>query len=165
MKQQYSSANTSINSTKIAKIFNFVDWKPQTTNLDIGGGKYDNATEFLEKKYVKNFIYDPYNRSEDHNSTILNLCICGVDTVTVANVLNVIKEESVRINVILLANKYLKPGGVAYFQIYEGNKSGIGTATKKDCWQENRKTVNYIDEIKKIFNYVESKSCFIIAIK
>ena len=33
-----------------------------------------------------------------------------------------------------------------FFKIYEGNKSGIGKQTKKDCWQRNQKTKDYLQQ-------------------
>ena len=69
MKQEYTSARSSIKQVPAG--FKIVDkyfgWKPNTLNLDIGGGKYDLMTEALLKKNVTNLVYDPYNRSEHHN--------------------------------------------------------------------------------------------------
>ena len=76
-----------------------------------------------------------------------------VDTVTVMNVLNVIKEPEVRDNTILQAAKAIKKGGVAYFQIYQGDKSGVGKITPRG-WQNNMRTEDYVEEIKKRFNDV-----------
>lgn len=150
MKQQYGSAGTSINKTMVPAIFGAVDWKPNTKNLDIGGGRYDTATEFLSTKGVQNAIYDPYNRPQEHNDAILN----GhrtYDSVTVSNVLNVIKEEEVRLAVIRMAFNFSRNGAIAHFYIYEGNKRGIGKESKPGCWQENRKTTTYITEIESVF--------------
>ena len=33
-----------------------------------------------------------------------------------------------------------------FFKIYEGNKSGVGKQTKKDCWQRNQKTKDYLQQ-------------------
>ena len=61
MLQNYTSANTSINSTKVPAVFRKADFCKGTVNLDMGGGKYDTATEYLEGKGVENLILDPYN--------------------------------------------------------------------------------------------------------
>ena len=95
--QKYSSANTSINSSKLPTIFSLVDFKPNTINLDYGGGKFDNAVEFLAQKDVKNLIFDPYNRSSAHNQEVLKEIRDngGADTATLSNVLNVIQEKEI----------------------------------------------------------------------
>ena len=96
--QEYTSANTSINSVKLPAIFSMVNFKPETINLDYGGGKFDNATTALEGKGVTNLIYDPYNRSSGHNKDVIDTVRKngGADTVTCSNVLNVIKEPEAR---------------------------------------------------------------------
>ena len=40
-------------------------------NLDYGGGKFDNATEYLAEMNVTSLVYDPFNRSSDHNKMVL----------------------------------------------------------------------------------------------
>ena len=44
----------------------------------------------------------------------------------------------------------ISKGGVAYFQVYEGNKTGIGSRTR-DGYQTNMKKSDYLPEIEKIF--------------
>ena len=39
-----------------------------------------------------------------------------------------------------------------FFKIYEGNKSEVGKQTKKDCWQRNQKTKDYLQH----FNFSET---------
>ena len=96
MQQEYTSAKTSLK--QIPAGFKIVDkyftWYQGTVNLDIGGGKYDLMTEALKEKGVTNLVYDPYNRSMKHNADVVNtvLRIKGVETVTIFNVLNVIRE-------------------------------------------------------------------------
>jgi len=151
--QAITSANTSINAKRLPAVFTKVDFKPFTTNLDIGGGKFDNATEHLETKGVESKIYDPFNRSTEHNESVLDWAVIGgVDTVTCSNVLNVISEHSARLCTISLASDVIKKGGKAYFSIYEGNKSGIGKATKAG-YQNNKKTNDYIFEINTVFPF------------
>lgn len=166
VEQQYTSEKTSINSSKLPAIFRLVHFQPNTVNFDIGGGKFDNATEYLAELGVTNHIWDPYNRSTRHNSEVLHEIakIGGADTVTCSNVLNVIAEESARLATIKNCYKYLKPNGVAYFTVYEGSGSGSGSPTKSG-YQLNRKTAEYIDEISQIFNDVVRKGKLIVARK
>ena len=165
-KQEITSAGTSINSSKTASVFNNTKFAAGTTNADIGGGRFDNATEALAKKGVKNVIYDPFNRSEQHNAEAKKLIAGGKsDTSTIPNVLNVIKELSERSRVIAQAADAIKSDGTAYFQIYEGNRSGKGKSpsSKPDQWQENRKTADYLDEIRKHFGSVKVRGNIIEA--
>ena len=57
--QRYTSAKTSINSTKVPSLFNKISWVPDTNNLDYGGGKFNTATNYLASKKVRNIIFDP----------------------------------------------------------------------------------------------------------
>ncbi len=157
--QQYSSAATSINSSKLPALFSMVDFKEGSINLDYGGGRFDNVAEYLQDKYgATNLVYDKYNRSADHNREVLNQVRQngGADTVTCSNVLNVIAEESERLAVLRNCKRYLKSGGTCYITVYEGNGKGEGAPTKSG-YQLNRKTKDYEDEIKKVFSSVTRK--------
>lgn len=157
--QQYSSAATSINSSKLPALFSMVDFKEGSINLDYGGGRFDNVAEYLQDKYgATNLVYDKYNRSADHNREVLNQVRQngGADTVTCSNVLNVIAEESERLAVLRNCKRYLKAGGTCYITVYEGNGKGEGAPTKSG-YQLNRKTKDYEDEIKKVFSSVTRK--------
>lgn len=158
--QEYSSADTSLNQTP--SIFKRVQWEKGTTNIDIGGGRFDTATDYMKEQGVNNIVFDPFNRDAEHNRTALEKIKEKGDTVTVANVLNVIKEDGIRDNVILQAAKALKPDGTAYFGIYEGSGTGEGKATTKG-WQNNRRTADYVAEIAKHFNDVSRKGNMIVA--
>lgn len=165
-EQEYTSANTSINSSKLPAIFKLINLSPNTINLDFGGGRFDNATEYLANEDVTNLIYDPYNRSSEHNKNVLDTIRKnnGADTVTCSNVLNVIKEENARRTVIQNIYNLLKSNGTAYFTVYEGTGKGNEGATKSG-YQLNRKTTDYVDEIKEVFSDVTRKGKLIIAKK
>lgn len=165
-EQEYTSANTSINSSKLPAIFKLVNLQPRSMNLDFGGGRYDNASEYLATKDVTNLIYDPYNRSSEHNKNVLDTIRKnnGTDTATCSNVLNVIKEENARRTVIQNIYNLLKSNGIAYFTVYEGTGKGDEGATKSG-YQLNRKTNDYVDEIKEVFPDVNRKGKLIIAKK
>ena len=139
-----------------------MQWKSGTVNLDIGGGRFETFTSFLWEKGVWNVVYDPHNRSTKHNAVALFSVRNSVNTVTVNNVLNVIKETEARAQVIAMAAKYLRYNGTAYFCVYEGDKSGVGKATTKG-WQEHRKTKDYVAEIGHWFMNVTVKDGIIIA--
>ena len=165
-KQKYTSAKTSINSTKVPALFKLINLPSGTINLDFGGGRYDTATDYLSNDDVTNLIYDPYNRSSEHNKNVLDTIRKnnGADTATCSNVLNVIKEENARHTVIQNIYNLLKSNGTAYFTVYEGTGKGNEGATKSG-YQLNRKTVDYVDEIKEVFSDVTRKGKLIIAKK
>lgn len=160
--QAISSAKTSIK--QIPALFKDKNVHFEETNVDIGGGRFDLATEFLAEQGVKNYLFDPYNRPENVNLSTLNFLRSGnrADTATCANVLNVIAEPAARENVILEAAKAIKNDGTAYFMVYEGDGSGAGRETSSG-WQNNRKTADYVGEIAQYFNSVVRKGKLIIA--
>ena len=158
--QKISSADTSLN--QISAVLKRLSQKG-TVNLDYGGGKYNKGSEYLSSKGIRNLVYDPYNRPAVHNEQILEMVAKDkADTVTIANVLNVIAERDVREQVINDAAKYIKPEGKAYFGIYEGDKSGVGKKTIKG-WQENKPTTVYEEEIAKYFKSVKRRGNIIEA--
>lgn len=164
VSQRFGSAATSLN--QVARAFNKIDWKKGTINLDLGGGRFDKATDFLREKGVENMVFDPFNRSAEHNrETAERVRNEKVDTVTCNNVLNVVESQSSRDNIILQAARALKTNGTAYFSVYEGNKSGVGRQTKSDSWQNNRPTKDYVKEIEKFFDDVTLKDNIITARK
>lgn len=164
--QEFTSENTSINSNKLPAIFHLVDFKPGTMNLDYGGGKFDNATEYLAELNVTNLVYDPFNRSADHNKMVLSEIRSngGADTATCSNVLNVIKEPEVRINVLKNIAKLVKSSGTVYITVYEGSGSNEGAPTKSG-YQLNRKTADYVEEIESVFSDVKRRGKLIVCKK
>jgi hypothetical protein len=133
-------------------------------NLDYGGGRYDTATKYLEGFGIENHVYDPYNRSAEHNTEVLSH---EYDSVTLLNVLNVIESPQERIDVIRDAYGKIKEG-IMIIQIYEGNKSGFGTISKKQTYQGNRKADFYVEEVKEALDgeiniwHMDRKKKFII---
>lgn len=163
--QQYTSAKTSINKDKLPAVFNKLDWDSGSVNLDVGGGKFDNATEFLADKNVKNLVYDPFNRTAEHNTMVLNEARNTADTATISNVLNVIPDEANQIKTLETAYKHIKPNGKVYITVYEGNKSGVGKVTGADQYQQNKKLQDYLSTVKKVFPNVKIEKGMIIATK
>lgn len=166
--QDIDSSDTSINSKLTPAVFKRVKWESGNVNADIGGGKHDTATDYLSEQGVENLIYDPYNRSKEHNDMVISRIRGGqANTATVSNVLNVINTPEGRANVIRSAADAVGQDGVAYFSIYVGDMSGVGRITKdtngKKSWQENRKTNTYIPEIEQYFGDVTLRSGIIEA--
>ena len=168
-KQSIPSAKTSINSGKLPVLFSKVKFNSGTVNLDIGGGKFDNATEHLANQGIASYIYDPYNRTDEHNKMAAAATQDGQsDTVTISNVLNVIKEQDARNEVLQNAVDAVKQDGTVYITVYTGDGKGVGRISKTEdgtasCWQENRATVTYVKEVSKYFKNVTLKNGVIIA--
>ena len=122
-------------------------FSPGTRNADIGGGRFDDATALMAALDVDNIVFDPFNRSAAHNRRAAALLRGGqAATATVLNVLNVIACPEARDRAVALAADALGPGGHAYFQVYEGNRSGRPGPTARG-WQENRPLATYLDGI------------------
>lgn len=163
-RQDKTSAATSINSAKLPVLYGKVDFKTGTVNLDIGGGRFDNVTDYLATRGVKNYIYDPYNRSAEHNAAVAKVTQEGQsDTVTISNVLNVIDSLDGRRQVLENAVDAVKPNGTVYITVYEGDGSGNARNTGKDQFQLNRKTADYVSEVQEYFDDVTVKNKVIIA--
>lgn len=166
--QKYTSANTSINSSKLPAIYKMISDKlsPGMIGLDYGGGRFDNAIEALAESDITLYVYDPYNRSDSYNKKSISAITKngGADFIVCSNVLNVIAEEDARAIVIRNINRYLKSGCYAYFTVYEGSGTGEGGETKSG-YQLNRKTADYVGEIESVFNNVSRKGKLIIAKK
>lgn len=140
--QKYTSANTSINSTKLPKIYKLVSERITDDDavIDYGCGKYfDNYN--LPNNYVG---YDPYNRPDDkvlNNEYDIALC---------SNVLNVIMEREQRIS---LLEKLKELAKVVFITVYEGDRSRNSRVTKNDCYQLNWMRGDYIPELVSVFGY------------
>lgn len=121
MKQRFTSKQTSINSTKAPAVYSMkraVDVMTGKTVVDIGGGRFDTAAEAARVYGAAVSIYDPFNRTPEHNAAVL---AGSYDVAVISNVLNVIDSEAARGDVVRLA--------------------------AADSWQENRRTADYMDEI------------------
>lgn len=145
MEQNFTSRQTSINSSKAPVIYSLkkaIDAMTGKRVIDIGGGKFNTAVEVAKKYGASVSIYDPYNRPEEQNTSVLK---GTYDVAVISNVLNVIDSASARTDVLKLASQ---KASQILITVYEGNKSGVGKQTSADSWQENRCTADYVDEIK-----------------
>jgi len=148
MYQQYTSAMTCVN--QVPATFKTIDWVPGTVNLDYGGGRFETATKYLRAHSVTNLVYDPYNRSDEHNAAVLALLLnVKADTATLCNVLNVIKEWQMRQQVLRNIHGLVKPGGLIYISCYRGRDTEPSVTSHG--WQENRPPVTYLSEVQKVF--------------
>lgn len=66
------------------------------------------------------------------------------DTILCNNVLNVIKDDSIMIDVI---NNLLRFDCKVIIKIYSGDKSGVGRITKINTYQRNLKAKEYVKYI------------------
>lgn len=164
-QQEFSSAATSINSNKLPAIYKMVNFRSGDVVVDFGGGKFDNAVNYLKDKGVTLLVYDPYNRSAEHNKEVLRILKehGGADAAVNSNVLNVIKEPEAREAVLRNIKKITKRGAPIYITVYEGRGDGAEGPTKSG-YQLNRKTGDYMDEVGSVFSNVKRKGKLITAI-
>ena len=97
-EREFDSAATSINSSKLPAIYKMVNFNEGDVVIDFGGGRFDNAVEYIKDKGATLVVYDPYNRSAEHNEQVLATLEenGGADAAVNSNVLNVIKEPEAR---------------------------------------------------------------------
>lgn len=166
-EQQYDSAATSLNQLAggvkaVAEIL-----PAGSLNLDYGGGRYNQAVEYLKQVDVMNLVFDPFNRSKEHNREVLDIIkeYGGADSCTCCNVFNVIDGDAAKITALKNIRRLVRSGGSVYIQTYEGSDkietqndkgktvkkpSGVGKTTKKG-WQENKETKAYIPLVQEVF--------------
>jgi hypothetical protein len=161
--QRITSADTDIK--QVPATLRLVPWKRGTVNADIGGGASDKFTKRLRSKGVENVVYDPFQRSAEHNvASALRIKDGQADTVTVNNVLNVIENVTHRERVIAQAADAVKDktNGKVYFKIYSGDGTGKPKATRAG-WQNNKSAEAYVKEIERYFGSVKRKGDLLIA--
>ncbi|MFO0089258.1 MAG: hypothetical protein ACK518_00310 [bacterium] len=158
-EQQHSSAKTSLNqisagiryATKNGLI------KPNSVNIDVGGGKFDLGKNHVEENVpkAKLHVFDPYNRSEEHNNSVIDEIQSrgGADYIGLHNVLNVIKEPEYRNNALETVKGMMRPGSVAHITCFEGDRTGKGRVTQGgSSWQEHRSIRSYVPEVEGVFS-------------
>lgn len=145
--QEFTSKNTSINSRNLPTAFRKFKPAPDEHILDYGCGKFWTNTEdyVIERCGCSLYLpFDKFNVSPYYNESSLEFAEkYGVDRVYCCNVLNVIKEDEIVQYVVDECLSALRSGGMAVFQIYSGNNSGVGSPTKNDCYQRNSKATDY----------------------
>lgn len=152
MKQEFTSKNTSVNSRNLPTAFRKFGIGKDDVVLDYGCGKYfGNALRFCYDRKANLYLpYDKYNCGSTVNETSLGYAKkYGVNRIFCCNVLNVIKEDAIIQYIVDECLTNLKPGGMAVFQVYTGNNSGVGAPSKNDCYQRNQKAYDYKKFFKK----------------
>lgn len=158
LTQTYSSKNTSVNTTQLPYIYTHLDWEAmketygQIMVFDYGCGKEVNhIIDFLTMHGIYYICYDP---NYDHGAVSLKSYESFFKAIKIyegfkqtpvilcSNVLNVITpwklQEQIHRDIIQCGSYPF------FFKIHEGNRSGCGGESKKDCWQWNRPTEDYI---------------------
>ena len=133
IKQEFTSAKTSINSKRLPAIYNKLDWAALWRDsktippivLDIGAGRHiAHIKEFIEGQGFSYAPYDPYNLPKAINATALSL---KPSVVICSNVFNVIKEKEIHYEI----HRLIRDKNCPFFiTIYEGDKSLAGSPTK-----------------------------------
>lgn len=149
-----TSAETSINKRQPA-ICGLVRLKAGQVVYDHGCGKYPQyVREWAESHGCECYSFDPYHSTPAEAVRRIGLVFRGgADVVLLSNVLNVISTAEDRAACLRAAAYYMKEGGKLCVTVYEGDGKGVGRVTKRDkagnaiCWQENRKTADYVAEI------------------
>ena len=172
--QKHSSKNTSVNTVWLPAVYKNIYWRrynnlvDQYHVIDIGCGRLETQQmikELMDGYGIKRFYpWDPYhqcivNKNETlqvmNNTSIKKVIICS-------NVLNVIDNDDALNSLIARIcdmSVIQEPDGIyrmnpVFITVYEGDKSGTGCETKKDCWQRNERLRVYLE---KFNNYVKQK--------
>lgn len=165
--QAITSADTSINSSKLPAAFTQLNkegaFKKGSVNIDIGGGRFNNADDLLQKSDATNLVYDPFNRTKAHNANVVDAVSGGnADTATINNVLNVIDGEANQLKVLNQAKDAVKKDGEVFISVYQGVGDGVGKTTSKG-FQQNKKTKDYLELVREVFPDAELKKGIIRA--
>ena len=150
MAQTFTSAATSINSTKLPRVYRHVKPAPGSVVLDYGCGRYTDHIRSALPEDVKYLPWDPYNQPGHVNKATAMLLWRYVNagrplTVVCSNVLNVIDDENTVASIADdLATVAIRSGGTVYVTVYEGDGSGVGRQTGPDQWQRNEKLRSYL---------------------
>ena len=154
-EQLYDSADTSINVSKKPAGYNELKKRGEIKDgdviVDIGGGRFDNLVEDAAEEGATVKVYDPFNRTPEHNAAVVDSVKDGqADMAMSHNVLNVIQEDKNIIDIAVQAENAIKPNGKAHFSVYEGTGKGEGKVTTKG-YQRNEKTQAYVPLIEQVF--------------
>lgn len=154
-EQLYDSADTSINVSKKPAGYNELKKRGEIKDgdviVDIGGGRFDNLVEDAAEEGATVKVYDPFNRTPEHNAAVVDSVKDGqADMAMSHNVLNVIQEDKNIIDIAVQAENAIKPNGKAHFSVYEGTGKGEGKITTKG-YQRNEKTQAYVPLIEQVF--------------
>lgn len=148
--QKFTSANTSINSTKLPAVFRRAELTAPLV-MDYGCGKHTEHIRHHVNNLHKVYLpFDPYNQPDERNAATATM-VCNamyrrlpVDVIC-SNVLNVIDDDGEVQKVARhLEEIATASGGRAFITVYEGNRSGIGRQTGPDQFQRNEPLRSYL---------------------
>lgn len=147
-KQRFTSADTSINSSKLPRGYKYAGIPAGAVVLDYGCGKH---VEHLQRTATDRgwtwYGFDPFNRTETENRPAVDVIGAhAADYVLCCNVLNVIDDSEAVDDVIRAAVSACKVAAV--FTVYEGNRTGTGKQTGRDSWQRNERRAAYVDRMR-----------------
>lgn len=164
--QEITSKNTSVN--KLAafykKAVNLEILGNAEQIIDYGCGKNLHLTN--EFAGANNFCvvgFDPFHltvkenefATSDNNLKNTNFLVCN-------NVLNVLQDKPLKFTVQYISFLCSVGSFNALFTVYEGNKTGNGAISKKDCYQRNETKSQYIEYLSKYFKSVVTLNGIII---
>ena len=167
VRQEYDSRKTS--RKQLARCLTFCDrnsiFHDGLIVFDFGCGRFNEQNKkVVESVGAKYLCCDLYNKTVEDN--IANITMAQkekADVVILSNLLNVIKEESVRATVLRQSKDLLATNGLLLISIYEGrplsseqkSKGVLLPVRTKDGWQNRMKTEMYIDEVRAVYPCVE----------
>lgn len=141
--QNYTSKNTSVNTTRVPAVYNKIHWDKLPAGvrvLDWGCGKDTTLTSgMLAKHGLVHVGYDPNWKSEEDNKKAESL-LGEIEVFVCSNVLNVIDDDNVIKDICNKAAKHR----YFFITVYDGDKSGIGKRSKENCYQRNEKIKSYL---------------------
>lgn len=151
MKQNYTSAATSINRTRLPAVYGKVDLSQFACVLDYGCGRYTDHIRVAMPEGVNYLPYDPYNQPANVNrESVAALDRAKRDRAPVAvvcsNVLNVIDGEAEIRDILRNIAAVIRTDNRsrAYITVYEGDRTGNGRPTGPDQYQRNERLPDYL---------------------
>lgn len=175
--QKHSSKNTSVNTVLLPAVYKKIRWRHYNHSadnyhvFDIGCGRLKTQQmikELMDGYNIKHFYpWDPYHecindkletlramKNTDTNKVIV--CSCVLNVIDDDKTLNKLIAQICDMSVIQEPNGIYRMNPV-YIAVYEGDKSGVGRETKRDCWQRNERLYVYLekfnDYIRKKYNH------------
>lgn len=130
--------------------------KPGQTGVDFGGGKYDKGVAHVAAHGAKLHVYDPFNRTPEHNQEVERKMTGKAKYVGCHNVVNVIKEREHRVEALQKMKSFMGDSAVGHVTVHQGDKDGKSRITKSEkdgstCWQNHQKTDWYENEVRGVF--------------
>lgn len=148
--QNYTSKNTSVNTTKLPAVYNKVCWDKLpvgTRVIDWGCGKDTTLVDNMLVQHGLDYLgYDPNWKSKDDNNRAIRW-LGLAPTFVCSNVLNVIDDDDVIRDICAKASRHK----YFFITVYEGDKSGVGKCSKDDCYQRNEKIKSYMKFFENVY--------------